>query len=368
MARAGGEGHGVLLGDADVEVALRQRLLQLVERGALGHRGGDADDGRITLRQLDQRIAEDVLILRRLAGLLLHLAGHGIVRAGAVELGRLALGEVAAAALLGDHLDQDRAVHLARLVEDLDQLLDVVAVEGAQEGEAELLEDHAALAGQQELLGAAHGAAGHLSGQRAAWHVVQRVADQLAQPPVALIGAHLAEVGVERADVVGDALVVVVEDDDEVFLQRAGVVDRFQRHAAGERAVANDRDDLVVLAAQVARGGHAEGGGDRGAGVAGAEDVVLALVPAQIAGDALKLLDGAEAVAPAGDELVRICLVADVPDELVMRRIEGDVQRQRQLDGTQVRRQMSAAQCDRLDDLLAHLLRELSQFRLRERS
>ena len=125
---------------------------------------------------------------------------------------------------------------------------------------------------------------------------------------------------------------------------------------------------FALLAAQIARGGDAKSGGDRGAGVARAEDVVLALLTAQIAGNALELLDGAEAVAPPGDELMWICLVADVPDELVVGGIEGDVQRQRQLDGTQVRRQVSAAQRDRLDDLVADLLRELSQFRLRERS
>jgi hypothetical protein len=41
---AGGEGHRVLLGDADVEGALRERLAEDVEAGARRHRGGDRDD------------------------------------------------------------------------------------------------------------------------------------------------------------------------------------------------------------------------------------------------------------------------------------------------------------------------------------
>ena len=41
---ARGEEHGVLLGDADVEVALGVVRAEEVERGAVGHGGGDGDD------------------------------------------------------------------------------------------------------------------------------------------------------------------------------------------------------------------------------------------------------------------------------------------------------------------------------------
>ena len=44
---AGGEQHRLLLGDADVEVAVGHRLLEDVEAGAGVHRGGDADDARV---------------------------------------------------------------------------------------------------------------------------------------------------------------------------------------------------------------------------------------------------------------------------------------------------------------------------------
>ena len=45
----GGEQDGVLLGDADVVVAVGQRLLEDVEPGARVHRGGDADDALVAL-------------------------------------------------------------------------------------------------------------------------------------------------------------------------------------------------------------------------------------------------------------------------------------------------------------------------------
>ena len=43
----GGEGDGVLLGDADVEEAVRVGRLELGERGAGRHRGRDGDDPRV---------------------------------------------------------------------------------------------------------------------------------------------------------------------------------------------------------------------------------------------------------------------------------------------------------------------------------
>ena len=74
----------------------------------------------------------------------------------------------------------------------------------------------------------------------------------------------------------------------------AGLIEAFQRQAAGERAVADDGDDAVVLLAEVARHGDAERGGDRGRGVAGVEDVVLRLLALAEAGDAVVLADGVE--------------------------------------------------------------------------
>ena len=51
----------------------------------------------------------------------------------------------------------------------------------------------------------------------------------------------------------------------------------------------------------------------------GAEGVVLALGALGEAGEAAALPQGSDAVAPAGQDLVRIGLVADVPDEAVLR-------------------------------------------------
>ena len=63
---AGGEGHAMLLGDADIEGAFREGLLEQIDAGARRHGGGDGDDARVLLGFRDQAFAEHFLIGRRL--------------------------------------------------------------------------------------------------------------------------------------------------------------------------------------------------------------------------------------------------------------------------------------------------------------
>ena len=75
---AGGEQHRLLLGDADVEVALGQRLLEDRQAGAGVHRRGDADDALVALALAHERLAEHLRVLRRRG-----LAPCGLGAAGA---------------------------------------------------------------------------------------------------------------------------------------------------------------------------------------------------------------------------------------------------------------------------------------------
>src|SRR5262249_29553295 len=65
---------------------------------------------------------------------------------------------------------------------------------------------------------------------------------------------------------------------------------------------------------------------NRGGGVRGAESVVLALDPLGEAREPPTLAQGANAVATTGEDLVRIGLMADVPNQSVAWRVENPVQ------------------------------------------
>ena len=70
--------------------------------------------------------------------------------------------------------------------------------------------------------------------------------------------------------------------------------------------------------------------------MAGHEQVVGRFVRVGEAHEAALGADRVEAVVAAGDELVRVDLVAGVPDEPVLGEVEGQVQGQAQLDDAEV--------------------------------
>ncbi len=108
--KAGGEGHRMLFGDADIETAGREDFGELVEAGAVRHGGGDADDLVVELRFLHQRFGEDARIARRIRLYLGLRAGDDVELVDAVILVGGGFGGRIALALLRDDMDQHRAL------------------------------------------------------------------------------------------------------------------------------------------------------------------------------------------------------------------------------------------------------------------
>jgi hypothetical protein len=91
------------------------------------------------------------------------------------------------------------------------------------------------------------------------------------------------------------------------------------------------------------------------------ERIVFALAALGEARKAAALTQGADAVAPAGDDLVRIGLVADVPDQPVLGRVEDVVDGDGELDHPEAGAEMPAGAADGVDHLRAQLVRQLAQ-------
>ena len=114
----------------------------------------------------------------------------------------------------------------------------------------------------------------------------------------------------------------------------------------------------------VARQREALGDRQAGAGVAAVEHVVLALGATREAADAAELAQRAEVVEPAGQQLVRVGLVAGVPDDLVgraesSRRCSATVE----LDDAERAAQVAAGLGDGVDDRAADVGAELASSR-----
>src|SRR5579864_5052218 len=92
-----------------------------------------------------------------------------------------------------------------------------------------------------------------------------------------------------------------------------------------------------------------------------AERVVFTLRTLGEAGQATALAQRADAVAAAGQDLVRIALVADVPAQPIARRVEHIVQRNRQLDHAKPGAKMAARLRDGVNEILSQLVGDLAK-------
>ena len=166
----------------------------------------------------------------------------------------------------------------------------------------------------------------------------------------------------EPADGRGVGALVVVDDDDERQVSVDGdVVDRLPGHPAGQGAVTDDGDRVAAaLTAQSAPLGDAVGPGQGRRGVGVLDDVVLGLGSARVPGQASLLLQLAEVV-PSGQQLVHVGLVARVEDDRVPRRVEDAVQRDGELDDTEVGAEVPTGLAHLRDEEGADLLGERRQ-------
>ena len=312
----------------------------------------------------DQFVAED--LRPGPGGRARHSAGTGraghLVQAVVLVLDSRAVSE----ALLRDHVHQDGA---AVLLGPAQGLLDhglVVAVDGAEVLQPQVLEQHLGLQDVLEALLDAvqrpvHRRPDHRSAGQRGLDVVEHVL-------VPLADADRRQVLGQAADrrLVGPAI-VVDHDDQPGVLGHGDVVQRLPGHPAGQRTVPDDRDDRTVgLAAQLVRFGQPIGVGQARRRVRVLDDVVIGLGPARVPGHAAPLPQGPELRLAPGQELVHVGLVTGVEDDAVLRRAEDPVQRDRQLDDTKVRAEMAAGADDGLDEGVAYLTRQDGQLLLAE--
>ena len=145
-------------------------------------------------------------------------------------------------------------------------------------------------------------------------------------------------------------------------------MDRLERDAAGHRTIADDGHDAagVDLAALAHRLLDPDGVSDRRRGVPGAHRVVLGLRDRAERREAAVAADRRELVAAPREDLVRVGLMPDVPEDLVARGVEQRVERDRELAGAEVRAEVAADLADGLDDVLADLLGEPRELVLAE--
>ena len=347
---AAGKDHGMLFSDADVVGALGEMLLKVVEAGPFQHRGRDADDPPVALSLGDERLPEDLGVARGSARGPRGLAAFDDKRGDAVHGLAVGFGRCVTLTLDGLCMDEHRTTGLARPSKLTAECVDIVTVDRTEIGKPKRLEE---VPRDEERLRC----------------IFECVPESLHPGNTSEASfeflPNAAELGVEtnslhevreRADVLADAHSIVIQDDNDRETKRPGLVHAFVGHPTGQGTVADDgRHADALVATSPGRLGKAHGVGDRRAGVTSTHDVVLALGPPQESTHSLVLTKRLEPAQPAGEQLVTVGLVADVPEDLVARRVKLSVEGDGDLDRTEARPQVASGERHRVDDGQPHL-------------
>ena len=265
----------MLLGNADVVIAAGETLVKLDHARAFAHGRRDAHQPRVLLGHVAQPAAKDLregLLGRR--GGFLQPQGR-IELAGAMVSHRVGLGEHVALAFFGHHVQELRALELADVFERGDQRLQVVAVNGADVVEAEVFKQGGR---HHHALGMRLQALGQLKQRRRSF---EHLLADVFSSSIKLTAHELRQVAVQRTHRRADAHVVVVQDDQQIAIANAGIVQRLESHAGAHGAVADDGHRVAVLALLLGGHGHAQSGGNGGGRMRRAKGVVLAFAAAR---------------------------------------------------------------------------------------
>jgi hypothetical protein len=95
--------------------------------------------------------------------------------------------------------------------------------------------------------------------------------------------------------------------------------------------------------------------------VAGAECIVFRFIPAEKARQSTILFYCVKLIASAGQDLMCVCLVPDIPNQAIVRGIENVMHRDRQFDGTKTCSGMPAYARTGFKDKLANFVGDLLQ-------
>ena len=159
-----------------------------------------------------------------------------------------------------------------------------------------------------------------------------------------------------------DTLVVIVDDNDQIARVLAGVIQGLQRLTAGEGTVADQGDDIFRAVGQIPRLRKAQRQRNRSRSVSDGKHVVLTLKRIRKSRHIRKMsLVRVRFPAPRKN-LVRVALVGNIKHDLVLRRIEDIVKRNRKLHNSQVRADVPALLAHPVDDRCSRLVGEDRQF------
>ena len=163
------------------------------------------------------------------------------------------------------------------------------------------------------------------------------------------------QVVVQGAHRRADRHVVVIQNDQQIAIARASVVQGLVSHACGECAIANDSHGFALAAHLFGGHGHAKCSRNAGRRVRGTKGVVNTFFAAWKSAQATQLAHAGHLVVASRQHFVGIGLMADIPDQSIFWRVKNIMQGDGELNRSQVGAKVSSRLRNRLNQTLAQL-------------
>jgi hypothetical protein len=233
-----------------------------------------------------------------------------------------------------------------------------VPIDGAKVLQPQLLEDDA---GPQHSLGDFFGFARHAQGGDAA-HLFDEFSSAVMQIVELRACDDLVEIAGNRADVLVDGPLVIVQDYDQPLGVVGDIIQGLVRNPAREGRVSGHRYHVVFAARLVAGDGHAERRRECRAGVSCAVAIVRTFGAQHEAVKAARSAYGVEPLLAPGQQLMHVGLVAHVKQQAVAGGMKHVVQRDGEFHHAQVRAKMPTVAGKDGDQPFAYFRRQLLKF------
>ena len=312
LGKTASHGNGVLLRNAHVKGAVRETPLEFQQPGSAGHGGSNGADTLIFLRQRDHSLAETVGISLRLGGQL--FAGLRVEFPNSVEFRRVFLCKTVALSLFRHHMDHHRLPQFSGRAEQGDQSRQIMTVCRSQVGKAHVFKNGRRQQQALELVfyPAAEAVDGVAAGQTLHDAPVGPLGIQ-----IIVAGAQAGQVAGQAAHIFSDGHGIVVDDDHHGLAADGGIVQALIGHAAGQSAIADHGDHIVIFMQPGPRPGHAQGDGNGTGSVSCHKGIRPALLRLGETGNAAVLPQTRKIRPAAGQQLMHIRLVTHIKHQAV---------------------------------------------------
>ena len=320
--------HCMLLGDSNIKIAPGKALFKLNHAGPLPHGRCNAHQSRIAHCHVAQPVTEDLGKgqLRRCTGLL--QTDRRVKLARAVIGHRIGFSQLVALPLFRHHMQELRSLEVFDVFERRNQGVKVMAIDGADVIETEFFEQGGR---HHHAFGVFLYAFGQFEQRRGPF---QNSLAGVLGCSVKLPAQEFGQIAIECAHRWTDAHVVVVQDHQQIGISHASVVQRFKSHARSQRTIADHGDHMTLFALDLCCQCHPQCCRNGGAGMRRPEIIVFTFRSLREPAQAAELAQRTHAIAAAGQNLVRVGLMTDVPNHTIIRGIENVVQRHGKLNGT----------------------------------